>query len=81
MIFTPGMQRAGERDRGYRIEERKMWGEKVQGRCWQEMTADTEKSRVVAERAMEKANQQLVTPYINLLDIDFRDQGSGTVDQ
>lgn len=38
----------------------------------------------MAERAMEKANQQLVTPYITLkgglLGIDFRDHGSLTVD-
>ena len=38
----------------------------------------------MAERAMEKANQQLVTPYItlkgSLLGIDFKDHGSLTVD-
>lgn len=38
----------------------------------------------MAERGMEKANQQLVTPYITLkgglLGIDFKDHGSLTVD-
>lgn len=87
MIFTPGMQKARERrDRGHGMEERKRRGEKVQGRGWQEMTADTGvwKRGVIAERATEKANQQLVTPYITLkgglLGIDFGDHGSPTVD-
>lgn len=43
VIFTPGMQRARERDRGYREErelrkrERTRWG-----RGWDEMTTDTD---------------------------------------
>lgn len=45
MIFTPGMQRKRERDRGCRIVERKRRGEEVQGRGWQEMTADTESGK------------------------------------
>lgn len=40
VIFTPGMQGARERDRAWRIEERKTWREKMQGRGWQEMTTD-----------------------------------------
>ena len=45
VIFTPGMQRARERDRGYRIEEMKRRGAKEQGRGWKEMTADTESGK------------------------------------
>lgn len=42
------------------------------------------KSRIIVERDTEKANQQLVIPYItlkgDLLGIDFRDHGSLTAD-
>ena len=40
MIFISGMQEVREKDRGYKMVKRKRSGEKVQGRVWQEMTAD-----------------------------------------
>lgn len=72
VVFTPGMRR--ERDREYRKGDgkRKHKGERLaRDDKWHRVC----KSRVIAEGDMEKADQQLATPYITfrrgLLGIDF----------
>lgn len=71
-----GTQERGKEEKGRVSARERLARDDSWHRVW--------KNRVMAERAMEKANQQLVTPYITLrgglLGIDFRDHGWLTVD-